>query len=100
MSRQQPTAGDLARRLRTSATSQRREPARPAAEAGSSPPAPAKPKTIRYTIDLTPEEHRALHLFAYDNGLDIKRVLRAFVRLLDHDASLTERVLEEVHKDG
>ena len=96
----QPTASDLARRLRTSATGQRPEaPPPPQDPAPTTPPA-GKPKTIRYTIDLTPEEHRALHLFAYDNGLDIKRVLRAFVRLLDREAALTERVLDEVHRHG
>jgi hypothetical protein len=104
MSRQQsPSAGELAARLRTSAAPRREGP--PAQEA-ETPAAPAperterriRPRTIRYTIDFTPDEHRALHLFAYDAGLDIKAVLRAFVRLLDRDAALTERIVDEARR--
>jgi hypothetical protein len=106
MSRQpSPSAGELAARLRTSAAPPSRresppaqEPAAPAAPEAARAERRPRPRTIRYTIDFTPDEHRAIHLFAYDAGLDIKAVLRAFVRLLDRDATLTERIVDEARR--
>lgn len=55
-----------------------------------------KPGTMRYTIDLTPEERRKLHMFALDNGLSRHAaVMRTLIDLLD-DPAVSDRVLDRI----
>lgn len=55
-----------------------------------------KPGTMRYTIDLTPEDRRKLHIFALDNGIAQKAaVVRTLIGLLE-DPVVSDRVLDRL----
>ncbi len=49
---------------------------------------------LRYTIDLEPDERRALRVFAFDHGVDASAVIKAVIRLLEHDVVVSDRVLD------
>lgn len=66
-----------------------------------SPPPAAKPKkerkTVRYTIDLTPEHQRMLKQFTLDAGVfSSAKVIRSLIEKLGTDAELRAKLLAEL----
>lgn len=57
-----------------------------------------KADTVRYTIDCTDEERRALAMVALDAHTGRAEVLRAVFRLLGRDPAFAERVVDEVRR--
>lgn len=53
-------------------------------------------RRIRFTLDLTPEQHRFLKRFAFDAETDASVVMRALLALLQNDERLARRILAEV----
>jgi hypothetical protein len=108
-SRNGKAAGDVLARLRAAATEPRRAVGTDTSDAvsvqGSEavPAAPSgavgklRPRTMRYTIDFTPEERRALRAWADDHLItNNSEIIRALIRLLERDPVLSDRVLEEI----
>jgi hypothetical protein len=96
-------ASDIKDRMRHTALRERGTPEgvppaeQPAPEvppAASRPPAPAR--RIRYTLDLSPPQHRFLKRFAVDAEVDASAVVRALLAELEHDAQLAARVQAQV----
>ncbi len=56
--------------------------------------------TVRYTIDLIPQERDFLRRLAHDNELDVSNLLRALLKLLDQDPVLVRRMLREAARLG
>lgn len=88
----------------------------PAAAGGSLPDQPQGAKTRpghvthraarrngdiqRYTVDLDREQRRTLALCAADWEVDKSRIVRTLLYLLESDASLRERVQQELFSDS
>lgn len=96
MTRQQAKAGDLLGKMRK--VTLHETPAQ-----GDQIPAPveAQPsrngkRTVRFTLDLSPEQHRFLKRFAFDAEVDGITVLRTLLRLLETDPALAARVRERL----
>lgn len=53
-------------------------------------------RRVRYTLDLTPEQHRFLKRFAFDAETDASVVMRALLALLQNDEKLAQRILSSV----
>jgi len=65
------------------------------------PAAPAaRERRIRYTLDLSPEQHRFLKRFAFEAEVDASAIARALLTELDRDFALAERVRGQVRRDG
>jgi hypothetical protein len=47
---------------------------------------------VRYTLDLSREQHRFLKRFAFDAETDASVVMRAMLALLQHDERFARRV--------
>lgn len=54
---------------------------------------------VRYTVDLEPGLHRALHVWALDHQVDASEVVRTLVGLLD-DQQVSEAVDRVLQDDG
>lgn len=54
----------------------------------------------RYTVDLDREQRRTLALCAAEWEVDKSRVIRTLLYLLEADASLRERVQQELEEDN
>jgi hypothetical protein len=67
-------------------------------ETGESGPRAAKVKPVRYTIDLSREQHRFLKRFAFDAEVDTSKVVRALLTRLEEDPQLRDAVLEQISK--
>lgn len=66
-------------------------------EAGSGAgAAKAAGKTVRYTVDLDPELHRFLKIYALDSGARGAAVVRALLEELRDNPGLAERVAGRV----
>lgn len=65
--------------------------------APSTTPPPAG-KRIRYTLDLSPEQHRFLKRWAFDREVDASAVMRELLTELATDPDLAERVAERVQE--
>jgi hypothetical protein len=67
----------------------RRVAPRPAPTAATRP---AGEKPVRYTLDLSREQHRFLKQFALDSEVDASEVMRALLRQLQNDSGLASKV--------
>ena len=62
-------------------------------------------KVSRYTLDLEPEQHKFLRLFAVSNDVDASKVMRTLLHLLEVQAplpsgqTLSSLVLDEIFAD-
>jgi hypothetical protein len=79
-------ASDLVARMDRLGASARRPAAEPLVEPearanGRRRRVPARP--VHYTIDLDPELHRSLRIFALERRVDASEVVRALLELLD-----------------
>jgi len=92
-----PKPSDLLERMRTTAT---REATAPMSMPASSVPmtAAASSRRIRFTLDLSPEQHHALKRFALDSEVDASLIARALLTLLETDDTIGERVRELVRR--
>lgn len=71
--------------------------------AGPPPPAPAAPaaggdrarRPVRFTVDLDPELHRSLRIFALERRVDATAVARALLELLG-DELVSRAVIERL----
>ena len=61
---------------------------------------PARERRIRYTLDLSPEQHRFLKRFAFDTEVDASAIVRVLLTELDSNLALAERVRSQVRGDG
>ncbi|MBC9705820.1 MAG: hypothetical protein H9W81_12785 [Enterococcus sp.] len=55
-----------------------------------------KRETVRFTLDLDPEQHRFLKLYSLENGVKASVILRALVYLLEVDETIANRVIDEI----
>lgn len=55
-------------------------------------------RRVRYTLDLTREQHRFLRRFAFDAETDASVVMRALLALLESDEKLAQRVLSDLER--
>lgn len=55
-----------------------------------------KRETVRFTLDLDPEQHRFLKLYSLENGVKASVILRALVYLLEVDEAISNRVIDEI----
>lgn len=55
-----------------------------------------KRKTVRFTLDLTPEQHFFVKKFALDAGIQASTMIRALLYLLEMDEDLANRVIDEI----
>lgn len=62
---------------------------------GSTGPTPTADR-VRYTIDLVRPQHRFLKRFALEQDADVSAVLRAVLRLMEHDPVFADRVVDEL----
>lgn len=62
---------------------------------GSSKGEPAT-KPVRYTLDLSREQHRFLKRFAFDAETDASVVMRALLAVLQRDKALAQRILSDI----
>jgi hypothetical protein len=53
---------------------------------------PRPPKPVRYTLDLSPDDHRFLKRFALDAEVNASTIVRALIGQLRTDSDLAERV--------
>lgn len=58
--------------------------------------APSSKRRVRYTIDLSPEQHRFLKRFAVDSDVDASAVTRTLLAILEDDERLASRVRESL----
>jgi hypothetical protein len=94
-----PQASELLQRMRTVAT---REKPLSTAEPPVPSTTPPAGKRIRYTLDLSPEQHRFLKRWAFDREVDASAVMRELLTELATDPDLAERLAERVQerRDG
>ena len=97
MSNPSTKPSDLLARMRTTAT---RETASAAPPPASSVPMTASTTTrrIRFTLDLSAEQHRFLKRFALDSEVDASLIARALLTILESDDKVGERVRELVRR--
>lgn len=55
-------------------------------------------RKVRFTLDLTRQQHRFLRRFAFDAEVDASAVLRALLALLEEDERLAKRVLARAER--
>ena len=88
-----PTTTDIA-----DAGTQGLPPPESATTAGAAT-APTRGRRVRYTLDLSPEQHRALKRFAFDAEADASAIVRALLAELGSDPVLARRVLDQIRHD-
>lgn len=52
--------------------------------------------TIRFSVDLDPEQHRFLKLFSIENGIQASVIMRALIYQLEVNEELANRVIDEI----
>ncbi len=57
-------------------------------------------RRVRYTLDLSKEQHRFLKQFALDAEADASAILRTLLALLQTDQELAGRAIELVQRKG
>lgn len=62
------------------------------------PPSRAKAKTVRYTVDLDPKQHKFLKRFALEAEVDSSVVVRELLRRLKEDKQLSNAVMQQLSK--
>lgn len=66
----------------------------------ATPAGPGDERRVRYTLDLSREQHRFLKYFAFDAGTDASVVMRALLALLQNDERVARRVRSEVERES
>lgn len=61
-------------------------------------PAKARAKTVRYTVDLEPKQHKFLKRFALNAEVDSSVVVRELLRRLEQDKQLSNAVMQQLSK--
>ncbi len=79
--------------------SDRRPGARPPSGGGRRRPGRPGARAVRVTVDLEPELHRSLRIFALDQRADASEIVRALIELLD-DELVRGAVVERLGSDG
>ncbi len=69
----------------------------PRLPAGASPTPSGKRKTVRFTVDLDPELHRFLRIYALEQGVRGSEVLRALLEELGSDPELQASIQRRLH---
>jgi len=96
-----PKPSDIAQRMRKVALHDKPATAADAAAREAPPPLvepvapPPRERRIRYTLDLSPEQHRSLKRFAFDAEVDASAIVRVLLAELGRDHQLAERVLSQ-----
>ena len=57
---------------------------------------PPSERRVRYTIDLTRDQHRSLKLFAINAEVDASVVIRTLLALLEEDETVGKRVRQRI----
>jgi len=93
-------ASEILARMRqvTMSARESRGPGPEAPESGLSAPVGGRRTRVRFTLDLSSEQHRFLRRFALEADTDASQVLRVLLRLLEQDPHLAHRVLTELDK--
>ena len=74
------SAKDLLERMKTVAARRGAAPKEPeAAPPPAEPPAPEPRKKVRITVDLDPEMHRFLKIYAAERGMKVSEVVRGLI---------------------
>ncbi len=101
-----PKPSDIAQRMRRVALHDKPTQPDADAEARESVPAPVAPvappareRRVRYTLDLSPEQHRFLKRFAFDAEVDASAIFRMLLTELGRDPALAARVLDQIRRD-
>jgi hypothetical protein len=55
-------------------------------------------RRVRFTLDLTRDQHRFLKRFAFEAETDASVVMRTLLALLQHDEKLARRVLSDLER--
>jgi len=81
------SAKDLLERMKTVAVRRGAAPKEPEAAPPAEPPGPAAPppergKKVRITVDLDPEMHRFLKVYAAERGMKVSEVVRGLIEKL------------------
>lgn len=84
---------DILTRMRQ-VTAAARESALSRSEVGG----PGSRARVRFTLDLSAEQHKFLRRFALEAETDASQVLRVLLRLLEEDPGLADRVRAELRK--
>lgn len=102
-----PKASDVLSRMKQAATREKPvstaevlKPSEdtPATTSGLPFPAPlkVKPRKVRFTLDLEPEQHKQLKRFALEAEADASEVLRALLTLLHSSTAVRNEVLTAI----
>jgi hypothetical protein len=94
-------ASDVLERMRRTATKQPAEANGRGEHVKANPPLKrlgraAGREKVRYTLDLTGDQHHFLKRFAVDAGVDASQVMRALLTLLDKDHDLAKQVMQQL----
>jgi hypothetical protein len=55
--------------------------------------------TIRFSVDLDPEQHQFLKLFSIENGIQASVIMRALIYQLEVNEELANRVIDEIFSE-
>jgi len=55
--------------------------------------------TIRFSVDLDPEQHKFLKLFSIENGIQASVIMRALIYQLEVNEDLANRVIDEIFSE-
>ncbi|WP_339097962.1 hypothetical protein ACINK0_15770 [Deinococcus sp. VB343] len=92
LARMKATAG----REKPVSTASAELPAMPEAEPPAKPP---RVRRVRFTLDLDPEQHKALKRFALEADADASEVMRTLLAQLQTDTALRNAVLTALSND-
>ena len=95
-SHKKPT--ELLERMRAATTGEK--PGKHVAGSTALPSAVGPAKRVRYTLDLSKEQHRFLKQFALDADADASAIMRALLSILETDQELAGRAIELVQSEG
>jgi hypothetical protein len=71
----------------------------PSSGSGAETGAPAgEERRVRYTLDLSREQHRFLKRYAFEAEIDASVVMRALLSLLEKDETVARRVSSELER--
>jgi hypothetical protein len=97
-SHKKPT--ELLERMRAATTHEKPEGQENAPPVAALSSAVEPAKRVRYTLDLSKEQHRFLKQFALDADADASAVMRALLSILETDQALAGRAIELVQSEG
>ena len=97
-SHKKPT--ELLERMRAATTGEKPERHVAGSTTDSKAVAVEPAKRVRYTLDLSKEQHRFLKQVALDSDADASAVMRALLSILETDQELAGRAIELVQSEG